>query len=51
MSVLQAKSSRNCSKLYKTQPFIQMPCMNVTLYNRIELQHPESKLSSHFQTV
>lgn len=42
MSVFHSESAFYCSKLDKTEPFVQMPRMDVCRHDRIELHNPES---------
>lgn len=51
MSVFHSKATRNSTKLDETQTLIQMPCVNVTFNNSIELQHFKTKLLCLIQAV
>lgn len=50
-SVLHAKPLRDYAKLHKSQPFIQMPGMNVRSNDRVKLQDAKTVCRSLHQTI
>ena len=42
MSVLHSESAFYCSKLNKSKPFVQVPCMDVCCHNCVELQNSKT---------
>ena len=51
MTILHPEPSCNRSELRETKPLVQMSCMNITLYNSVELKDPESDLPALLKAI
>ena len=51
MPILHMEPSRDHAELLEAKTLIQMSRMNIAFYNRIELQHTESKFSPFFKAI
>ena len=51
MPILHPKATGDCPELNKTKSFIQMSCVDITLYNRIELKHTKAEIFCVLQAI
>ena len=51
MPVLHAEPAGDGAELYETEPFIQMPGVDVAFHNSIKLKHSKSEFFTFLQTI